>query len=90
MPRDERHGARVWLLGLMGAGKTSVGRRLAACLGWRYYDNDEQLQHLSGRSAVELELGAGTDALHRRELEELRGLAVLPPPFVASVAAPPP
>ena len=32
---------RVLLIGMMGAGKTTVGRALSNVLGWPYYDNDE-------------------------------------------------
>ena len=33
--------ARILLIGMMGAGKTSVGRALSARTGWTYRDNDE-------------------------------------------------
>lgn len=78
---------RVWLLGLMGAGKTTIGRLLAAQLGCLYLDNDVQLAAQSGRSAVALEHGEGVDALHRRELDQIALVSQRPPPFVAGVAA---
>jgi gluconokinase len=31
----------VILMGVAGAGKTTVGRRLAADLGWSFYEGDE-------------------------------------------------
>ena len=31
---------RIWLVGPMGAGKSTTGAALAAALGWRYLDND--------------------------------------------------
>ncbi len=31
----------VVLMGVTGAGKTTVGRRLAAALGWKFYDADD-------------------------------------------------
>ena len=33
--------ARVFLVGFMGSGKTTVGRALAAALGWPFVDADE-------------------------------------------------
>lgn len=31
----------ILIMGVAGAGKTTVGRELAAALGWRFYDGDE-------------------------------------------------
>ncbi|HUK34187.1 MAG TPA: shikimate kinase, partial [Vicinamibacterales bacterium] len=41
---------KVYLVGFMGAGKTSVGRALAKRLDWRFVDIDQQIEareHLS-------------------------------------------
>ena len=35
---------RILLIGFMGAGKTSVGRRIAAGLGWRFLDFDDVIE----------------------------------------------
>ena len=35
---------KVYLVGFMGAGKTSVGRSLARRLDWRFVDVDEQIE----------------------------------------------
>jgi len=35
---------KVYLVGFMGAGKTSVGRALARRLDWRFVDIDEQIE----------------------------------------------
>jgi shikimate kinase len=35
---------KVYLVGFMGAGKTSVGRSLARRLDWRFIDVDEQIE----------------------------------------------
>jgi len=35
---------KVYLVGFMGAGKTSVGRALAKRLDWRFVDIDEQIE----------------------------------------------
>ena len=55
------------LIGLMGSGKTTVGRLVAAALGRPFLDNDAMLQGRSGASAREVEAGSGPDALHDRE-----------------------
>ena len=38
---------RIVLIGQMGSGKTSVGERLAARLGWPYLDNDAEVRRLT-------------------------------------------
>ena len=45
---------RILLTGFMGAGKTSVGRRLAANLGWPFIDLDEEIEKLAGESVREI------------------------------------
>lgn len=40
----------VALLGFMGAGKSTVGARLARALGWRFIDVDRELERRTGRS----------------------------------------
>lgn len=47
VPEAPRH---VVLVGLMGAGKTTVGKKAAKLLGWRFLDADVELEARSGRS----------------------------------------
>jgi len=42
----------IALVGLMGVGKTTVGRRLSRRLGVPFYDSDEQIEEASGRSVA--------------------------------------
>jgi shikimate kinase len=44
------HRGNVFLIGLMGAGKTTFGRWLAASLGKPFIDGDEELERRSGRA----------------------------------------
>src|SRR4051794_4008467 len=70
---------------MMGAGKTTVGRAVAARLGWTYWDNDAGLRRLAGRDLGEVAC-AGTERLHELEAEVLLAGLAAPPPVV--VAAP--
>jgi len=72
---------------MMGSGKTSVGRALAARTGWPYHDNDDLLRELSGRSAKEILAADGEPGLRRAEAQALaRGLEC-PAPCIVSAAA---
>lgn len=42
----------IALVGLMGVGKTTVGRRLAKRLGSPFYDSDEEIEKASGRTVA--------------------------------------
>ncbi len=44
----------VVLIGMMGAGKSSVGRRLAARLGIRFVDADAEIESAAGRTIPEI------------------------------------
>jgi shikimate kinase len=45
---------RCVLIGLPGAGKTTVGAHLAAALGWRFIDIDTEIERTTGRAVAEL------------------------------------
>jgi shikimate kinase len=73
------------LVGLPGAGKTTVGRQAAARLGWPFVDLDEVIERREGRTVAELFAERGEAYFRERELAatgELRGA------HVPSVVAP--
>lgn len=43
----------IVLIGMMGAGKSSVGRRLAAKLGWNFLDSDTEIETAAGMSITD-------------------------------------
>ncbi|AIO23601.1 shikimate kinase [Burkholderia cepacia] len=45
---------RAFLVGMMGAGKSTLGRALAASLGWTFADSDDEIARRTGRSVAEL------------------------------------
>lgn len=77
---------RVLLLGLMGSGKTTVGRLLAASLDVPYRDNDALIAEREGRTSVEL-AQAGGGLLHDAESRLLHELLARTESFVAGVPA---
>ncbi len=78
---------RILLLGLMGAGKTTVGHALAELTGWTYHDNDALLQQAVGMTAPELLAAGGEPALRKAESDALTWVLGADPPLVAGVAA---
>jgi shikimate kinase len=75
------------LVGLMGAGKTTVGRAITARTGWTYVDNDLVLERLAGRPTAEVADALGWDGLHDLEIDALAAVLDSPAPFVAGAAA---
>jgi shikimate kinase len=61
----------VLLVGFMGAGKTTAGRRLAARLGWRFEDLDDVIERRTGREVKEIFRAAGEAAFRALEAEAL-------------------
>jgi len=68
---------RLALVGMMGAGKTTVGRLCAARLGWEYFDSDAQVVEGTGRTVPELFTEEGEAVFRAHEsrvlLEALSG-----------------
>lgn len=77
---------RILLVGMMGAGKTSVGHALSARLGWPYLDNDELLARAVGKDTRRVHLEDGVAALRRDESMSLTEALTVPPPVIVAVA----
>jgi shikimate kinase len=64
----------VFLVGFMGAGKTSVGRALSRRLGWEFEDLDDRIQAREQRTIEEIFERSGEVDFRRAEHEALREL----------------
>ncbi len=76
-PTPKSHPPRtqaVFLVGFMGAGKTSVGEMLAHRLGWRFVDLDRQIEARAGCSVAEIFRDRGEAGFRALETEALRKL----------------
>jgi shikimate kinase len=80
-------GCRVVLVGMMGSGKTTVGRLLAAQTGWPRYDNDELLFELYGMTPKQILEARGEDALRAAEDAALAYGLERPAPCIIDAAA---
>lgn len=77
---------RVILLGMMGSGKTTVGRELSRRTGWPYHDNDALLEAATGSTARAL-AGGGPARLREAEAAALLRALSVPEPVIAASAA---
>jgi shikimate kinase len=78
---------RIVLIGMMGSGKSTVGRLLAAHTGWTYFDNDVDVRTLTEREPSELMSAAGEEALHAAEAAAfLRALEYSGPCVIGAAA----
>lgn len=73
----------IVLSGFMGAGKSTVGPRLAAALGMNFVDLDAEIVRRAGRSIAELFRTEGEAAFRSRESEALRDVLGGAPTVVA-------
>jgi shikimate kinase len=69
--------SRIFLVGPMGSGKSTIGRQLAAALGLRFRDSDQEIQRRTGvdiPTIFEFEGEAGFRARERVVIDELTAL----------------
>jgi len=64
----------VVLIGFMGAGKTSVGRVLAAELGWSFEDLDALVEQREGQAVAEIFRNSGEAGFRKAEFAALKEL----------------
>jgi 3-dehydroquinate synthase len=64
----------VFLVGLMGAGKTTIGRILARKLGLKFIDSDHEIEARTGASIPWIFEIEGEASFRRREAEVIRDL----------------
>jgi shikimate kinase len=68
-------GLNIYLVGMMGAGKSAVGRPLAEALGYRFIDADATLTEAAGRPIAEIFASDGEEAFRALETSVLNGIA---------------
>jgi shikimate kinase len=83
---SDRLPPRILLIGMMGAGKSTVGRLLAERLQWPYVDSDEQVERRTGMTVPEIFATRGEPAFRAEESVALDEATTSDGPLVVSVA----
>jgi len=74
---------RVYLVGFMGAGKSTVGRALAAQLGWSFVDLDTEIERSQKMSVRDIFSKYGEVHFRKIEREQLKDLSRRPRVVIA-------
>ena len=78
---------RIILVGMMGSGKSTIGRLLSEATGWPYVDNDELVMRSHGATPRELLAERGEAVMRAAESSALALGLEVPEPAIIGVAA---
>lgn len=72
----------LFLVGFMGAGKSTLGKEVARRLSWNFFDLDEEIESVHQRSIPDLFEEIGEKEFRKLEMETLRSFEKRTEPFV--------
>lgn len=62
----------IVLVGMMGSGKSHIGRKLAQRLDWQFVDTDRRIERAEEKSLADFYFSAGEKAFREREINILQ------------------
>lgn len=74
----------LWLIGMMGAGKSTLGKIIAERKGWKFLDTDDLVMEATGREITELFATEGEAGFRIRESEAVASVSSHPAAVVAT------
>ncbi|MEA5421519.1 shikimate kinase [Spirulina sp. CCNP1310] len=74
----------VFLVGLMGTGKSTVGKALAQSLQYRFFDSDRLVETVAGQSIADIFTEAGEPAFRELESQVLEQLCAYTQSVIAT------
>ena len=83
---DEKKRQRICLIGLRGAGKSTLGRLLSESLSLPFFELNREIESLCGMSVPELMSLYGQEGYRRLELQALQKLAGIDEPLLFAAA----
>ncbi|MGB3203198.1 MAG: shikimate kinase [Nodosilinea sp.] len=72
---DRLNGINLYLIGMMGAGKSSTGAALAQTLGYQFFDTDAVIEAAAGQSIPDIFTTQGEAVFRQLETEVLAELS---------------
>ena len=72
---DLLQGLNVYLIGMMGVGKTSVGKAVAQKMNYRFFDTDDLITQVQGETIPEIFANSGEDYFRELETKVLEQLS---------------
>jgi XRE family aerobic/anaerobic benzoate catabolism transcriptional regulator len=81
-PPSLPRGQRVALIGLRGAGKSTLGRLVAERLGWNFVELNREIEREAGFTVTEIFAIYGQDGFRRHEQAALRTVLARPGPLI--------
>ena len=79
-----KHNGNIFLVGPMGAGKSTIGRLLAKTLGLRFLDSDKEIEQRTGASIPMIFEYEGEAGFRKREGEIMATLTAMSPIVLAT------
>jgi shikimate kinase len=70
-------GTSIYLIGMMGSGKTTIGQRLAKSLGHGYFDTDALIAQAAQQTIAEIFQSSGEEVFRELETQTLAALSPL-------------
>jgi shikimate kinase len=74
----------IYVIGFMGSGKSTAGKKLAASLGWSFIDLDRKIEELAGKTIPQIFSGDGEQAFRKLESDVLRSIKSLEDTIVST------
>ena len=73
--RQRLEGLNLYLVGMMGSGKSTAGRHLAQLLGYRFLDADSSIEQVAGRAIPQIFASDGEEGFRDLEAAVLNQIA---------------
>lgn len=83
MQENTHKPSALFLIGMMASGKSTVGKALAARLGWDFFDVDREVERRTGVTVAEIFEKEGEAGFRSRETEMMAELTIRPGCIVA-------